>query len=176
MQHPNRRRGVFSNDQIRGFKLIIIYKFYFFIRISGEYVFVNQCFHYFFIGFIIVVHLVLYICVCVCVCVCVLVYARVCVRACACVFWQHFFIDTYLIEHNRHFLSTYFFVNPFELPYWSCDIRRELVDKSFIIRYFPSTFRPTLGHQQGRMYYKSDVTFVCTLLLCRNERLHCCIV
>ena len=24
-----------------------------------------------------------------------------------CIFWQHFFIDTYLIEHNRHFLSTY---------------------------------------------------------------------
>ena len=59
MQHPNRWRGVISNDQIRGFKLIIIYnKFYFFIRISGEYVFVNQCFHYFFIGFIIVLHLV----------------------------------------------------------------------------------------------------------------------
>ena len=59
LQHPNRGRGVISNDQIRGFKLIIIYnKFYFFIRISGEYVFVNQCFHYCFIGFIIVVHLV----------------------------------------------------------------------------------------------------------------------
>ena len=58
-KHPNRGRGVISNDQIRGFELIIIYnKFYFFIRISGEYVFVNQCFHYFFIGFIIVVHLV----------------------------------------------------------------------------------------------------------------------
>ena len=21
-------------------------------------------------------------------------------------YWQHFFIDTYLIEHNKHFLST----------------------------------------------------------------------
>ena len=39
--------------------VIIIYnKFYFFIRISGEYVFVNQCFQDFFIGFVIVVHLV----------------------------------------------------------------------------------------------------------------------
>ena len=38
MQHPNRGRGVISNDQIRGFKLIITYnKFYFFIRISGEH-------------------------------------------------------------------------------------------------------------------------------------------
>ena len=26
------------------------------------------------------------------------------------------------------------------------------------------------------MYYKSDVTFICTLLLCTNERLYCCIV
>ena len=80
------------------------------------------------------------------------------------IYRQHFFIDTYLIEHNRLF-STYFFVNPFELPYWSYDIRRELVDKSSIISYFPRTFYPTLSHHQGRMYYKSDATFVCTLLL-----------
>ena len=26
----------------------------------------------------------------------------------------------------------------------------------------PSTFRPILGHHQGRIYYKSDVTFVFT--------------
>ena len=56
-----------------------------------------------------------------------------------CIFWQHFFIDTYLIEYNRHFLSAYFFVNPFELPYWSYDIRWELVDKPFIFSYFLST-------------------------------------
>ena len=70
----------------------------------------------------------------------------------------------------------FFFVNPFKLPYWSNDIRRELVDKSSIISYFPSTFCPTLGHYQGRMYYKSVVTFVSTLLLCKNEHLYCCIV
>ena len=62
-----------------------------------------------------------------------------------------------------------FFVNPFELPYWSYDIRFELVDKSSMIIYFPSTFCPTLGHHQERMYYKSDVTFVCTLLLCKKS-------
>ena len=28
------------------------------------------------------------------------------------------FLDTYLIEHNKHFLSTYFFVILFELPNW----------------------------------------------------------
>ena len=77
----------------------------------------------------------------------------------------HIYIYISLIEY-RYFLSTYFFVNPFELPYWSYDIRQELVDKPSIISHFPSTFCPTLGHYLGRMYYKSDVTFVCTLLLC----------
>ena len=92
------------------------------------------------------------------------------------IYWQHFFIDTYLIGHNRYFLSTYFFVNPFKLLYWSYDIRWELVDKPSIISYFLSSFCPTLGHHQGRMYYKNDVTFLCTLQLCKNERLFCCIM
>ncbi len=38
-----------------------------------------------------------------------------------------------------------FFVNPFELLYWSYDIRRELVDKPSIISYFPSTYGPSSG-------------------------------
>ena len=84
-------------------------------------------------------------------------------------------IYIYIIEHNGDFLSTYFLVNPFELPYQFHDIRWELVDKPSIISYFPSTFCPTLGHYQGRIYYKSHVTFVCTLQLCKNERLYCCI-
>ena len=51
-----------------------------------------------------------------------------------CIFWQHFFIDTYLIEHYRQFFCLHiFFVNPFELPYWSYDIRQKLVDKPSII-------------------------------------------
>ena len=83
--------------------------------------------------------------------------------------YAHTHTHIYLIEYNWHFLSTYLFVNPFELPYWSYDIRRELVDKSSIISYFPSTFYPTLGHHQRRMYYKSDITFVCTLLLCKKK-------
>ena len=41
---PIEGEDIISNDEIRGFKLIIIYnKFYLFIRISGEYVSVNQC-------------------------------------------------------------------------------------------------------------------------------------
>ena len=55
------------------------------------------------------------------------------------------------------------------LPYWFYNIRRELVDVSSIIIYFPSTFCPTLGHHQGRIYNKSDVTFVFALLLCKKK-------
>ena len=38
------------------------------------------------------------------------------------------------------YLSTYFFVNPFELPYLSYDIQQELVEKPSMISYFPNTF------------------------------------
>ena len=40
-----------------------------------------------------------------------------CVCVCVCKFWQHFFINTNFVEYNRHFLSTYFLVDPFILPY-----------------------------------------------------------
>ena len=94
---------------------------------------------------------------CVCVCVCV------CVCMCVCVFWQHFFINTNFVEHYRDFLSTYFLVDPFILPYCFYRIRRELIDVFSIIVYIPSTFCPTLVHHQRRIYYKSDVTFVFAL-------------
>ena len=81
----------------------------------------------------------------------------------------HVFVS-WVWSNKRHFLlSTYFFVNPFELPYWSYDIRLELVDKPSIISNFPSTFCPTLGHPHVRMYYKREVTFVYTLLLCKKS-------
>ena len=86
------------------------------------------------------------------------------------IFWQHFFININFVEYNRHFLSTYFLVDPFILPYWSCSIRRELIDVSSIIVYFLSMFCSTMGHHQERMYYKSDVTFVCTKLLCKKKK------
>ena len=85
------------------------------------------------------------------------------------IFWQHPFINTNFIEYNGHFLSTYFLVDPFILPYWFYSIRRELIDIFSIIVYFPSTFCLTLSHHQGRMYYKSEVTFLCTLLLCKKS-------
>ena len=55
-----------------------------------------------------------------------------------------------MIEHKRHFLSTYFFVNPFELPYRSHDIRRELIDRPSIINYFPSTENTTILEQNNK--------------------------
>ena len=54
------------------------------------------------------------------------------------------------------------------------NIWRELGDKLSIISYFCSTFYPNLGYLQGRIYYKSDVSFACTFLLCKNEHLYCC--
>ena len=71
------------------------------------------------------------------------IYIYMCVCVCVCVFWQHFFINTYFIKYNRHFLSTYFCVNPFVLPYWSNDIRRELVNVSSIISWAKSTWKIT---------------------------------
>ena len=46
-------------------------------------------------------------------------------KNCVLFMFEHFFHyhykcvhkRTYFIEHNRHFLSTYFFVDPFILPY-----------------------------------------------------------
>ena len=81
----------------------------------------------------------------------------------------YIYIYTNFVEHNRHFLSKYFLVDPFILPYSFYSIRQELFDVFSIIVYFPSTFCLTLGHHQGRIYYKSDVTFVCTLLLCKKK-------
>ena len=79
------------------------------------------------------------------------------------------YIYTNFVEHNRHFLSTYYLVDPFIFPYWFYDIRQELVDVSSITVYFLSTFCPTLGHHQRRIYYKNDETFVCPLLLCKKK-------
>ena len=77
-----------------------------------------------------------------------------------CIFWQHFFVNTNFIKHNRHFMSTYFLLDPFEFPYYFYRIRGELIYVLSIVVCIPSTFCPTLGHHQGRIYYKSGVTFV----------------
>ena len=65
-------------------------------------------------------------------------------------------------------MSTYFLLDPFEFPYYFYRIRGggELIYVLSIVVCFPSTFCPTLGHHQGRIYYKSDVTFVLAYYYC----------
>ena len=54
------------------------------------------------------------------------IYIYVCV--CVCIFRQHFFVNANFIKHNRHFMPTYFLLDPFEFPYyfypriWSLEI------------------------------------------------------
>ena len=62
--------------------------------------------------------------------------------------------------------TTYFLVDPFEFPYYFYRIRGELIYVLFIVVCIPSTFCPTLGHHQGRIYYKSYVTFVLAYYYC----------
>ena len=81
-----------------------------------------------------------------------------CVCVCVCIFWQHFFVNTNFIKHNRHFMPTYFLLDPFEFPYYFYRIRGELIYVLSIVVCIPSTFCPTLCHHRGRIYYKSDVT------------------
>ena len=63
-------------------------------------------------------------------------------------------------------MSTYFLQDPFEFPYYFYRIRGELIYVLSIVVCISSTFCPTLGHHQGRMYYKSDVTFVLAYYYC----------
>ena len=72
----------------------------------------------------------------------------------------YIYIYTNFIKHNRHFMSTYFLLDPFEFPYYFYRIRGKLIYVLSTVVCIPSTFCPTLGHHQGRIYYKSDVTFV----------------
>ena len=57
-------------------------------------------------------------------------------------------------------MSTYFLLDPFKFLYYFYRIWGELIYVLSIVVYIPSTFYPTLGHHQGRIDYKSDVTFV----------------
>ena len=87
--------------------------------------------------------------------------------------WRHSLLSTWLVyiyiyiyiytnyvENNWHFLSTYFLVDPFIMPYSFYRIRWVLIDVFSIILYIPSALCPTLGHHQGRNNYKIDATFV----------------
>ena len=63
-------------------------------------------------------------------------------------------------------MSTHFLQDPFEFPYYFYRIWGELIYVLSIVVCIPSTFCPTLGHHQGRIYNKSDVTFVLTYYYC----------
>ena len=52
------------------------------------------------------------------------------------------------VKSNICFLSTYFCIHPFKLPYRCYDIQPELANKTSIINLFPSTFCPIFGHHQ----------------------------
>ena len=86
-------------------------------------------------------------------------------------YWQHFFINTNFVEHHRHFLSTYFLVDPFILPYCFYRIRRELIDIFSITVYIPSTFCPTLGHHQGGDLLQKGFNF-CFCITTMQEHLY----
>ena len=49
------------------------------------------------------------------------------------IFRQHFFVNANFIENNRHFMSTYFLLDPFEFTYYFYRIRGELIDVLFIV-------------------------------------------
>ena len=47
---------------------------------------------------------------------CVYIYIYIYIYICICIFRQHFFVNANFIKHNRHFISTYFLLDPFEFP------------------------------------------------------------
>ena len=53
-----------------------------------------------------------------------------------------------LIKLYWQFLSTRFCIYPSKLPYRFYDIRPELVDKPYMIIWFPKIFGPNLGHHE----------------------------
>ena len=69
----------------------------------------------------------------------------------------YIYIYANFIKHYRHFMPTYFLLDPFEFPYYFYRIRGELIHVLSIVVCIPSNFCPTLGHHQGRIYHKSDV-------------------
>ena len=63
-------------------------------------------------------------------------------------------------------MPTYFLLDLFEFSYYFYRIRDELIYVLSIVVCIPSIFCPTLGHHQGRIYDKSDVTFVLANYYC----------
>ena len=85
----------------------------------------------------------------------VYIYIYIYIYIYVCIFRQHFFVNANFIKHNRHFMSTYFLLDPFEFPYYFYCILGELIYVLSIVACIPSTFCPTLHH-----FTSSYITFV----------------
>ena len=55
----------------------------------------------------------------------------------------YIYIYANFIKYNRHFMSTYFLLDPFEFPYYFYRILGELIYVLSIVVCIPSTFCPT---------------------------------
>ena len=57
--------------------------------------------------------------------------------------YMYIYVYANFIKHNRHFMPTYFLLDPFEFPYYFYRIRGELIYVLSIVVCIPSTFCPT---------------------------------
>ena len=82
----------------------------------------------------------------------------------------HAYIYIYIYIYIQILLNIIdiFCLHIFLLILSDCCIDFIVFDGNWLI-YFPSTFCPTLGLHLRRMYYKSNVTFLCILLLCKKK-------
>ena len=82
---------------------------------------------------------------------------------------RYIYIYIYLIKQYRHRLFTHFCIYPFESPHRFYSIWRELDNKPRIINWLSIAFWLILDHHQGCVYWESDVTFACALLLFKRR-------
>ena len=47
-----------------------------------------------------------------------IMFNEICIYIYIYIFRQHFFVNANFIKHNRHFMPTYFLLDPFEFPYY----------------------------------------------------------
>ena len=71
-----------------------------------------------------------------------------CVCVCVCVFRQHFFVNANFIKHNRHFMSTYFLLDPFEFPYYNAPFSYMFNSSAFKKTFMPNNTTTENSHRQ----------------------------
>ena len=85
-----------------------------------------------------------------------------------CIFWQHFFVDTNFIKHNRHFMSTYFLLDRSNscitfIVFGGIDL---CIDHSGM---YPKYFLPDFGPSSGEDLLQKWCNFCFSILpLCKN--------